>query len=140
MDETQRLIREIKKCNLDQPATVSNFVKKLQKYREGCSDQNDLDLIFYGVARGLEVISDHRIFELHLDDKLNELSEKIEKIEEREELEDCEHFEPGDPDTPEDYQALNIEFDCRIDEIKADIMSEFGEEELSGLFKGNRKK
>ena len=139
MDDIQRLIREIKKYSLDQSDRVSSLIVKLQIQREICTEKVERDLIFYGIARGLEIISDHRIFELHSDDRLNELSEKIEKVEEREELEDCEYFEPGDPDTPEDYQALNIEFDHRVDEIKADIMREFGEDELSRFFINNRK-
>jgi len=88
---------------------------------------------------GLEIVSDYRILKLQNDDRLNELSNKIEKIKEREGLQEDEYFEPGNPDTPEDYQALNIEFDHRVDEIKADIMREFGEDELSVLFSNNRK-
>jgi hypothetical protein len=139
MEEIQRLATEIKKCPLDQSDRIPPLIEKLQDQRRACTVKTELDLIFYGVARGLEIISDHRIFGLHLDDRLNELSEKIEKIEEREELEECEHFESGDSDTPEDYQALNIEFNYRVDEIKASIMQEFGENELSGLFMNNRK-
>jgi hypothetical protein len=110
MDEIQRLIREIKKCTLPQHDRIPNLIGKLQNQRETCTEKTELDLIFYGVARGLEIISDYRIFELQNDDRLNELSNKIVVIQEREGLEDDEYFEPGDPDTPEDYQALNIEF------------------------------
>lgn len=138
MDEIKKVIREIKKCPLDQPGRISNLIEELQNRRKTCVEKTELDLIFYGIARGVEIISDHRIFELHLDDRLNELSEKIEKIEEKEELEGCEYFESDDSDASEDYQALNIEFNCRVDEVKADIMRELGEEEFSGLYMNNR--
>ena len=63
---------------------------------------------------------------------------KIKEIQEREGLDDDEFFDRGDPDSPEDYQALNIEFEHRIDEIRIDILSEFGEDELAELFLNNR--
>ena len=139
MDEIQRLTRKIKKCTLYHYSRVSHLIGKLQNQREICTEKIELDLIFYGVARGLEIVSDYRILKLQNDDRLNELSNKIEKIKEREGLQDDEYFEPGNPDTPEDFQAFNIEFDHRVDEIKADIMREFGENEISGLFMNNRK-
>jgi hypothetical protein len=66
------------------------------------------------------------------------LNIKIKEIQEREGLDDDEFFDRGDPDSPEDYQALNIEFEQRIDEIRIDILSEFGEDELAELFLNNR--
>jgi hypothetical protein len=95
-------------------------------------------LIFFGFATGLEKISDYRIFELRNDIRLNELNIKIKEIHEQEGLEDDEFFVRGDPDSPEDYQALNIDFEHRIDEIRIDILSEFGEDELAELFLNNR--
>ena len=139
MDEIQQLTRKIKKCTLYHYSRVSHLIGKLQNKRVTCTEKTELDLIFYGVARGLEIISDYRILKLQNDDRLNELSNKIEKIKEREGLQDDEYFEPGNPDTPEDFQAFNIEFDHRVDQIKSDIMREFGEEELSRLFSKNRK-
>jgi hypothetical protein len=66
------------------------------------------------------------------------LNIKIKEIQEREGLDDEEFFDRGDPDSPEDYQALNIEFEQRINEIRIDILSEFGEDEFAELFLNNR--
>jgi len=134
-----RLTRDIKTCTIQQSHRIPRLIGELQNLREACTGKNEPDLIFYGVAMGLETISDYRIFVLQIDDRLNELTSKVDKIREREGLEEDEYFDPGDPDTPEDYEALNIELDYRIDEIRADIMREFGEEELSRLFVNNRK-
>ena len=111
---------------------------ELQVFRYTSDDSIDPDLIFFGLATGLEKISDHRIFELHNDVRLNELNIKIKEIQEQEGLEDDEFFVRGDPDSPEDYQALNIEFEHRIDEIRIDILIKFGEDELAELFLNNR--
>jgi hypothetical protein len=111
---------------------------ELQVFRYTSDDSIYPDLILFGLATGLEKISDHRIFELHNDVRLNELNIKIKEIQEQEGLEDDEFFVRGDPDSPEDYQALNIEFEHRIDEIRIDILSEFGEDELAELFLNNR--
>ena len=53
-------------------------------------------------------------------------------------LDDDEYFVRSDPDSPEDYQALIVEFEHRIDEIRIDILSEFDEDELAELFLNNR--
>ena len=70
---------------------------------------------------------------------MNELSDQISKIQEREGIDDLDSFMLGDPDSPEDYQALNIEFEHRLDEIRRDIMKEFDEEGMAGIFWNNRK-
>ena len=138
MDVITELVREIKKCKVTELEKVSSLFRELQVFRDTSDDSIDSDLIFFGLANGLEKISDYRIFELHNDVRLNELNTKIKEIQEREGLEDDEFFVRGDPDTPEDYQALNIEFEHRIDEIRIDILSEFGEDELAELFLNNR--
>ena len=138
MDVITELVREIKKCKVTELEKVSSLFRELQVFRDTSDDSIDPDLIFFGLANGLEKISDYRIFELHNDVRLNELNTKIKEIQEREGLEDDEFFVRGDPDTPEDYQALNIEFEHRIDEIRIDILSEFGEDELAELFLNNR--
>ena len=139
MDEIDRLVREIKKSKIKEPERVSYLLGKLQVYRDTSNDSIDPDLILFGLAGGLEKISDYRIYELHNDDRLNELNSKIKKEHEREGLDDDVHFVRGDPDSPEDYQALNIEFNHRIEEIRIDVMKEFGEEKLVELFVNNRK-
>jgi hypothetical protein len=74
---------------------------------------------------------------IHNDVRLNELNIKIKEIQEQEGLKDDEFFVRDDPDSPEDYLALNIEFEHRIDEIRIDILSEFRENELAELFLNN---
>ena len=138
MNTLIKLIREIRKCKPRKPDKVSELIGKLQVYRDTPPEPVDPDLFLFGIAVGLEKISDYRIYDLHNDDRLNELNEKIKKIYEREGMEDDEFFVRGDPDTPEDYQALNIEFQFRIDEIRVGIMKEFGEVELGELFENNR--
>jgi hypothetical protein len=141
MDVVTELVREIKKCKIKELEKVSNLIMELQVFRYTSVDSIYPDLIFFGLATGLEKISDHRIFELHNDVRLNELNIKIKEIQEQEGLEDDEFFDRGDPDSPEDYQALNalnIEFEHRIGKIRIDILSEFGEDELAELFLNNR--
>jgi hypothetical protein len=139
MDVVAELVREIKKCKTKELEKVSTLIRELQVFRDTSDDSINPDLIFFGLATGLEKISDYRIFELRNDVRLNELNTKIKEIQEREGLEDDEFFVRGDPDSPEDYQALNIEFEHRIDEIRIDILSEFGEDELAELFLNSRK-
>ena len=139
MDEIVNIIQAIKKCKIQEPEKVSNLIGKLQAYRDSSPDPPEPDLILFGLATGLEKIADYRIFEIQDDDRLKELNIKIKKIQEREELDDIERLVPGDPDSPEDYQALNIEFDHRLDEILRDIMIEYSEKELGDLFWDDRK-
>ena len=138
MDVVAELVREIKKCKNKELEKVSTFIRELQVFRDTSDDSIDSDLIFFGLATGLEKISDYRIFELRNDVRLNELNTKIKKIQGREGLDDDEYFVRGDPDSPEDYQALIIEFEHRIDEIRIDVLSEFGEDELAELFLNSR--
>ena len=137
MDVVTEFVREIKKCKITKLEKVSNLIRELQVFRDTSDDSIYPDLIFFGLATGREKISDYRIFELHNDVRLNELNIKIKEIQEQEGLEDDEFFVRGDPDSPEDYQALNIEFEHRIDEIRIDVLSEFGEDELAELFLNN---
>ena len=138
MDVVAELVREIKKCKTKELEKVSTLIRELQVFRDTSDDSIDPELIFFGLATGLEKISDYRIFELRNDIRLNELSTKIKKVQEREGLDDDEYFVRRDPDSPEDYQALIIEFEHRIDEIRIDILSEFDEDELAELFLNNR--
>ncbi len=138
MDVVAELVREIKKCKIKELEKVSTLIRELQVFRDTSDDSMNPDLIFFGLATGLEKISDYRIFELHSDVRLNELSTKIKKVQEREGLDDDEYFVRRDPDSPEDYQALIVEFEHRIDEIRIDILSEFDEDELAELFLNNR--
>ena len=138
MDVVTELVIEIKKCRITELEKLSNLIRGLQVFRDTSDHSIDPDLIFFGLATGQKKISDYRIFELHNDVRLNELNIKIKEIREREGLEDNEFFVRGDPDSPEDYQALNIEFEHRIDEIRIDILSEFGEDELAELFLNSR--
>ena len=138
MDLVAELVREIKKCKINELEKVSNLIRELQVFRDTSDDSINSDLIFYGLATGLEKISDYRIFELRNDIQLNELSTKIKKVQEREGLDDDEYFVRRDPDSPADYQALIVEFEHRIDEIRIDILSEFDEDELAELFLNNR--
>ena len=133
MDVVAELVREIKKCKIKELEKVSNLIRELQVFRDTSDDSIDPDLIFFGLATGLEKISDYRIFELRNDVRLNELNTKIKEIQEREGLDDDEYFVRRDPDSPEDYQALIIEFEHRIDEIRIDILSEFDEDELTNI-------
>jgi len=139
MDEIVKIIREIKKCKIQEPEKVSNLIGKLQVDRDSSPDSPEPDLILFGLATGLEKIADYRIFEIQDDDRLKELNIKIKKIQEREELNDLEGIVPGDSDSSKDYQALNIEFDHRLDEILRDIMIEYSEKELGDLFWDDRK-
>ena len=138
MDVVAELVREIKKCKIKELEKVSTLIRELQVFRDTSDDSIDPELIFFGLATGLEKISDYRIFELRNDIRLNELSTKIKKVQEREGLDDDEYFVRRDPDSPEDYQALIVEFEHRIDEIRIDILSEFDEDELAELFLNNR--
>jgi len=137
MDEIHQSIKIIQRCKIYQTDKISNLLGQVQAQMN--ANPASADLVLYGIALGIEKVSDSRIYEQRNDDRLNELSEKIQKIENREVLEEGEFFPPGDPDTPEEYQALNIEFKHRIDEIKAGIMREFGEDELAVLFMNNGK-
>ena len=139
MNKFHQVIREIKTCTIKESEKVTNLLGKLQVYRDSSTEPINPDLILFGLATALEKISDYRIYELHNDDRLNELNSKIKKVHEREGLDDDVHFVRGDPDSPEDYQALNIEFNHRIEEIRIDVMKEFGEEKLVELFLNNRK-
>ncbi len=139
MNTLIKLIREIRKCKPRKPDKVSQLIGKLQVYRDTSPEPIDPDLIFFGLATGLEKFSDCKTYDDHYDDRLNELSEKIEGVLEREGLGVDGYFKPGDPDSPEDYQSLNIEFDHRLDEILRDIIYEFGEKELGDLFWNDRK-
>ena len=121
MDVVTELVREIKKCKITELEKVSNLIRELQVFRDTSDQSIDPDLIFFGLATGLEMISDYRIFELHSDVRLNELNIKIKEIQEQEGLKDDEFFVRDDPDSTEDYQALNIEFEHRIDEIRIDF-------------------
>lgn len=138
MDVVAELVREIKKCKIKKLEKVSTLIRELQVFRDTSDDSIDPELIFFGLATGLEKISDYRIFELRNDVRLNELSTKIKKVQEREGLDDDEYFVRRDPDSPEDYQALIVDFEHRIDEIRIDILSEFDEDELAELFLNNR--
>lgn len=138
MDVVAELVREIKKCKIKELEKVSNLIRELQVFRDTSDDSIDPDLIFFGLATGLKKVSDYRIFELRNDVRLNELNTKIKEIQEREGLDDDEYFVRRDPDSPEDYQALIIEFEHRIDEVRIDILSEFGEDELAELFLNSR--
>ena len=108
MDVVAELVREIKKCKIKELEKVSNLIRELQVSRDTSDDSIDPELIFFGLATGLEKISDYRIFELHSDVRLNELNIKIKEIQEREGLDDDEFFDRSDPDSPKYYQALNI--------------------------------
>ena len=138
MDVVAELVREIKKCKITELENLSHLIRELQVFRDTSDHSIDPDLIFFGLATGQKKISDYRIFELHNDVRLNELNIKIKEIREREGLEDNEFFVRGDPDSPEGCQALNIEFEHRIDEIRIDILIKFGEDELAELFLNNR--
>ena len=139
MNTLIKLIREIRKCKPRKSGKVSRLIGKLQVYRDTSPEPIDPDLIFFGLATGLEKFSDCKTYDDHYDDRLNELSEKIDDVLEREGLGVDGFFKPGDPDSPEDYQSLNIEFDHRLDEILRDIIYEFGEKELGDLFWNDRK-
>jgi hypothetical protein len=139
MNTLIKLIREIRKCKPRKPDKVSELIGKLQVYRDTPPEPVDPDLFLFGIATGLEKISDCKTYEHHYDDRLNELSEKIERVLEREGLGSDGYFKPGAPDSPEDYQSLNIEFDHRLDEILRDVIYEFGEKELGDLFWNDRK-
>jgi hypothetical protein len=139
MDEIIKVIRAIKKAKITEPEKVSNLIGKLQVLRDTSAKTINPDLILFGIATGLEKISDYRIFELQNDDRLNELNTKIRKVEEREGLGENEEFVHKDADTPEDYQSLNIEFEYRIGEIRTDIMKKFDENKIAYLFWNDRK-
>ena len=134
MDIIAQLVRKIKKCRVDQPDKLLVLIGKLQTHKDINQGEVESDLIFYGLALGLEKIADHRIFNLHSDETLNVLSDQIKEIEIREGLDEGEFYPRGDPDSPEDYQALNIEFQYRIDEIRAEVMQEFEDDEMADLF------
>ena len=134
MDVIVQLVRKIKKCRVNQPDKLLVLIGKLQTHKDINQGANESGLIFYGLALALEKIADHRIFNLHSDETLNVLSDQIEEIKKREGLDEDEIYVRGDPDSPEDYQALNIEFQYRIDEIRAEVMQEFEEEEMADLF------
>ena len=139
MDIIAQLARKIKKCRVSQPDQMLTLIIKLQTHKDINQGNDESDLIFFGLALGLEKISDHRIYNLHSDETLNVLSDEIKEIEIREGLDEDEFYPRGDPDSPEDYQALNIEFQHRIDEIRAEVMEEFEENEMAELFMENRK-
>lgn len=134
MDKVHQLVRDIRKCRVDTPDKLCVLIGKLKTYREVYQDTIEPDLFFHGMAVGLEKVSDYRIYHLHSDKRLNELDNKIEEIKTREGLGTEDIYERGDPDSPEDYQALNIELQHRIDEISAAVMKEFEEEEMADLF------
>ena len=134
MDIIVQLARKINKCRVDQPDKLLVLIGKLQTHKDINQGAMESDLIFYGLAFGLEKIADHRIFHLQSDETLSILSDEIEEIKKREGLDEDEFYARGDPDSPEDYQALNIEFQYRIDEIRAEVMQEFEEDEMADLF------
>jgi len=80
MDVVAELVREIKKCKIKELEKVSTLIRELQVFRDTSDDSIDPDLIFFGLANGLEKISDYRIFELHNDVRLNEMNIKIKEI------------------------------------------------------------
>ena len=139
MNTLIKLIREIRKCKPRKPDKISQLIVKLQVYRDTSTEPIDPDLIFFGLATGLEKVSDCKTYDHHYDYRLNELNEKIEDVLEREGLGVDGFFKPGDPDSPEDYKSLMVEFDHRLDEIMRDIIYEFGEKELGDLFWNDRK-
>jgi hypothetical protein len=139
MDLIIQLVKNIMKCTLLESNKVAQLVGKLQGLRDSMKVECEPDLAFFGLACGLEKISDHKVYVVRDDKKLDDLNNKINEIKEREGLDRMEEFVHGHPDTPEDYQSLSIEFDYRIDEITSEIMKEFGEKNISDLFMGNRK-
>ena len=134
MDIIAQLIRKIKRCRVDNPDQLLVMIGKLKAHKDINQGVVASGLIFYGLALGLEKIADYRVFNLDNDEILNVISDKIEEIKKREGLDEDEFYVRGDPDSPEDYQALNIEFQFRIDEIRAEVMQEFEEDEMADLF------
>jgi hypothetical protein len=106
MLETIKVVREIKRVNKGNPQKISLMIGRLQSLRDTSPESINPDLFLFGIATGLEKICDYRVYDLHNDDRLNELNTKIKEIQGREGLDDDEYFVRRDPDTPEDYQAL----------------------------------
>jgi hypothetical protein len=97
MDIIAQLIRKIKKCRVDQPDKLLVLIGKLQTHKDINQGAVESDLIFYGLALGLEKVADHRVFNLQSDETLNVLSDQIEEIKKREGLDEDEFYVRGDP-------------------------------------------
>ena len=139
MDIIAQLVRKIKKCRIDNPDQLLVLIGKLQTHKDINQETKASDLIFFGLALGLEKVSDYRTSYLSNDSLLNELGDKIENVVKREGLGENGFYKIGDPSAPEDYNALNIEYDHRLNELTAEVMKEFGENEMTDLFLDNTK-
>jgi hypothetical protein len=89
-------IRKIQKTSSAEHDKLINLVGRLQGKFE--SSFANPELTFYGIAFGLEKIADYKIYEIHDDDRLNELSDQISKIQEREGIDDLDSFMLVDPE------------------------------------------
>jgi hypothetical protein len=58
MDVVAEFVRETKKCKVKELEKVSNLIRELQVFRDTSDDSINPDLIFFGLATGLEKISD----------------------------------------------------------------------------------
>jgi hypothetical protein len=135
MDDALEAIREVVKTPASNGKKLDELVRYIQSKRgtPGLS----ITAVFFGIAKGIEKIAEHRIYFGGGDAKLDEINKKIEAIEKREGLEKDEYFLPDNPDTPEAYQAQAIEFDARRCEITAEIMTGYGEDKMADDYLNN---
>ncbi len=139
MEKIIQLIRNVQSCQGKEFEKLSELIRKLQRMRSFSMAPEYHNLIFYGIALALEKLSDHKVNEVRDDQQLQEINQKIVAIKNEVGLEEGKTFESGNPNSPEEYQALNAEYNYRIDEIKFEIMLDFAEEEIGRLFSNNRK-
>ena len=135
MDDILNIIHEIVKAKSFQGERLDKLVRELQSKRG--TPGLPTTPFFFGIAKGIEKITEYRIYHGQGDPVLDEITRKIEAIEEREGLEEGEHFLPDNPDTPEDYQAQAIEFDARRSMIVAEVMTGYGENDMVEQYLNN---
>jgi len=137
MTEIYNLIKSLKSIPIAEYKNIEIYIMKLQVFKSFYLEGKDL--IFYGLDQCFKKVLDIQIYDLNFDAKLLQISKKIKDLEESYGLDEAEFFKSGDADTPEEFQALDMEYEYRKDELFFEIMIHYQEEEMANLYMTRRK-
>lgn len=121
---------------------LDNMREILRAYQDGWKTgtlRMDPKTRFYIVAGCAQAIAESVCF--NVDTKkshpeLEKISEKMKKVRKKHGLADDEFWGRGEG--PEEYEALNAEYEAVSDNITADVFREYGEDEMAYLFINDR--